>query len=132
MIAIEPRQFRVSGFCSNLHNCNAEQVKTLANHNRFHSLYCCLSVDRAGCRQLPGSFGNWVKQPNVTVMLTWSVLMTSYKPHPLVGVVLDERYIAVLSRVRCIFQRKILASKALAVPHWSRNCYIVRCAPLKW
>jgi len=34
-------------------------------------------------------------------MLTWSVLMTSYKPHPLVGVVLDlQLFFLILNRHR--------------------------------
>ena len=41
-----------------------------------------------------------VNHPIVTIILTWYVLLISYKPHPLVGVVIDSlaRTLALVAR----------------------------------
>jgi hypothetical protein len=59
--------------------CCAEQVKTLADTTWFTFSLLPLWSEEQGT----------VNCPCVTVILAWSALMTSYKPHRLVRVVFD-------------------------------------------
>jgi hypothetical protein len=64
--------------------CCAEQVKTLADTTWFTFSLLPLWSEEQGT----------VNCPCVTVILAWSALMTSYKPHRLVRVVFDDALIA--------------------------------------